>query len=493
MESYLRYQGQQLVERFDPATYVTLTRAMDTHDVSRGRGDYEEVLRSLRQPALVVSIDTDVLYWPGEQREVATLTPNARLAVIDSPHGHDAFLIDVDRLSDMVADFRGRPLAAPGGRARASPSSASSREQGVSLLVLGKGKVGAELLEQMRDAAHGARVRLRHRPAGRRRGRHAGARPSTTRASTSSAGARSSPPRRRPARWTRGARPRSSTGWRGCRARCSSTSPPTTAMEAVYEQAFRRGIHVVASNKRPLAVRYGGSSTSARRAASTTSTTTTRPRWGRACPSSARSGTSCTPATGCAAVEGSLSGTLGYLCASSRAASRSRSPCAGPWGSATPRRTRATTSPASTRRARRSSWRARWARSVALEDVRIDPFLPPELLAPGSPDELVEALRRHDEAMAAQVRALAAEGRVLRYLARIEPGPDGRVAVSVGPEEVDAAHLAARLVGVEALVAFTTARHADRPLVVQGAGVGGAITAGGVLAEIFRATGQGAR
>ena len=130
---------------------------------------------------------------------------------------------------------------------------------------------------------------------------------------------------------------------------------------------------------------------------------------------------------------------------------------------------------------------------VSLEDVRIVPFVPPELLAPGTPDELIAALRRHDEAMAAQVRALAAEGRVLRYLARIEPGPDGRVAVSVGPEAVDAAHLAARLVGVDALVAFTTARHADRPLVVQGSGVGGASTAGGVLAEIFRATGQGAR
>jgi homoserine dehydrogenase len=58
---------------------------------------------------------------------------------------------------------------------------------------------------------------------------------------------------------------------------------------------------------------------------------------------------------------------------------------------------------------------------------------------------------------------------------------------------VDASHPAARLVGVEALVAFTTARHAERPLVVQGTGVGGAHTAGAVLAEIFQSFGQGAR
>jgi len=58
--------------------------------------------------------------------------------------------------------------------------------------------------------------------------------------------------------------------------------------------------------------------------------------------------------------------------------------------------------------------------------------------------------------------------------------------VRVGPEAVDAEFPAARLVGVEAFVAFTTARHSERPLLVQGSGVGGASTAGALLAEIFR-------
>src|SRR5690606_31434038 len=97
---------------------------------------------------------------------------------------------------------------------------------------------------------------------------------------------------------------------------------------------------------------------------------------------------------------------------------------------------------------------------VALEEVKVEPFVPPEILAPGTPEDLLAALRREDAAMAAKVRRLGAEGKVLRYLARISVDPDGRVAVSAGTRAVGSSHPAARLVGVEAFVAFTTARHA---------------------------------
>lgn len=120
VESWLHHHGDRLLERFDADAYVTLTRAMDTHDVSRGRGGYEEVLRSIRCPALVVSIDSDVLYPPEEQAELASLIPGARLATLRSPHGHDAFLIDTKELDRMVAQFRRRRtgvvLAGPRGR-----------------------------------------------------------------------------------------------------------------------------------------------------------------------------------------------------------------------------------------------------------------------------------------------------------------------------------------------------------------------------------------
>jgi homoserine O-acetyltransferase len=106
VEEWLSGHGERLVERFDANTYVTLTYAMDGHDLARGRGRYPEVLASLRQPALVVAIDSDVLYPPEEQLELAAGLPNARLEWLRSPHGHDAFLIETRTLEAQLRDFR---------------------------------------------------------------------------------------------------------------------------------------------------------------------------------------------------------------------------------------------------------------------------------------------------------------------------------------------------------------------------------------------------
>jgi homoserine O-acetyltransferase len=106
MASYLQYQGQKLIERFDANTYITLTHAMDSHDVGRNRKDYQSVLQTIQQPTLVISIDSDVLYPPLEQQELVDLIPNAQLALLKSSHGHDAFLIDMEELNEMVVSFR---------------------------------------------------------------------------------------------------------------------------------------------------------------------------------------------------------------------------------------------------------------------------------------------------------------------------------------------------------------------------------------------------
>ncbi len=113
VESYLRYQGEKLVDRFDANSYVRLTQAMDTHDISAGRGRYEEVLAGIQQPTLVIGTDSDVLYPLAEQEELAELIPNAELAVLESPHGHDAFLIETEYLNNVIPTWIQQQASCP--------------------------------------------------------------------------------------------------------------------------------------------------------------------------------------------------------------------------------------------------------------------------------------------------------------------------------------------------------------------------------------------
>lgn len=108
VSGWLAHHGEQLVARFDANTYALLTHAMDSHDLARGRGEYRQVLAGIAQPTLVVSIPSDALYVPAEQRELADALPNATLAELESEHGHDGFLIDAQRLEPLVRGFRAR-------------------------------------------------------------------------------------------------------------------------------------------------------------------------------------------------------------------------------------------------------------------------------------------------------------------------------------------------------------------------------------------------
>ncbi|GAB4339102.1 MAG: homoserine O-acetyltransferase [Calditrichia bacterium] len=103
VENYLRYQGQKLVDRFNAHTYITLSRAIDSHDIFLGRGDVREVLGKLKIPALCIGISTDLLYPKEELEWLAKEIPLGEYREIDSIHGHDAFLIEYDQLNEMVA------------------------------------------------------------------------------------------------------------------------------------------------------------------------------------------------------------------------------------------------------------------------------------------------------------------------------------------------------------------------------------------------------
>jgi aspartokinase/homoserine dehydrogenase 1 len=124
---------------------------------------------------------------------------------------------------------------------------------------------------------------------------------------------------------------------------------------------------------------------------------------------------------------------------------------------------------------------------LELRDVAVEPFVDASLLAEEDPERFLRSLVSHDAASSAQVQRLVAAGRTLRYLVQIVPGAEGRK-VRVGPVAVEAGHPAVPLRGAEALVAFTTARYRDYPLIVRGAGAGGDVTAAGVLADVLRLT-----
>jgi len=106
VQSYLRYQGEKINRRFDANTYVRLTQAMNDFDLGKGRGAYPGILESIRQPALVVSISSDLLYPPHEQKLLARHLPHAEHALLNSADGHDGFLIECKNLAGLITQFR---------------------------------------------------------------------------------------------------------------------------------------------------------------------------------------------------------------------------------------------------------------------------------------------------------------------------------------------------------------------------------------------------
>jgi homoserine O-acetyltransferase len=105
-QSYLRYQGQKFVKRFDSNCYIAMTRKLDTHDVSRGRAPtIADALALIEQPTLVLGIESDGLFTFAEQEEIAEHVRDARLERIESAEGHDAFLLQFEQVNHYILGF----------------------------------------------------------------------------------------------------------------------------------------------------------------------------------------------------------------------------------------------------------------------------------------------------------------------------------------------------------------------------------------------------
>ena len=106
VQSYLDYQGVKLTERFDAGTYVTLTEAMNRHDIGRGRGGLNKALAASQVPTMIAGVDTDILYPYHQQEHLSRNLGNLlAMAKISSPVGHDAFLVECRQVSRIIRHF----------------------------------------------------------------------------------------------------------------------------------------------------------------------------------------------------------------------------------------------------------------------------------------------------------------------------------------------------------------------------------------------------
>jgi homoserine O-acetyltransferase/O-succinyltransferase len=110
VSSYLDHHGVKLVRRFDAASYVVLTEAMNGHDVGRGRGGIASALARFRGEVAVAGVDSDRLYPIEQQHELARhlIAPDARATVIRSPYGHDSFLLETDAVGAVLRELLDR-------------------------------------------------------------------------------------------------------------------------------------------------------------------------------------------------------------------------------------------------------------------------------------------------------------------------------------------------------------------------------------------------
>lgn len=115
-QSYMQYQASKFLKRFDANCYIHLTSKMDTHDVTRERlptiadmdkhrpniDDLKEVLSVVPPKALVISVESDVLFRNEYQVLLAECLPQARFVNLDSPDGHDGFLLEFEALGGLI-------------------------------------------------------------------------------------------------------------------------------------------------------------------------------------------------------------------------------------------------------------------------------------------------------------------------------------------------------------------------------------------------------
>lgn len=103
--SYQQYQGEKLAKRFNAFSYYFLSMGMDSHHVGRGRISTEAALQQIKAKALVIGLDTDILFPLSEQKFLAEKIPDAAFVSIHSIYGHDGFLLEFEQIEKVIKNF----------------------------------------------------------------------------------------------------------------------------------------------------------------------------------------------------------------------------------------------------------------------------------------------------------------------------------------------------------------------------------------------------
>lgn len=106
-ESYQRYQGEKLAKRFNAFSYYFLSKSMDSHNLGRDRGGIANALKKIKAFTMSIGIETDILFPLQEQQLLAESIPGAGFTLIQSPYGHDGFLLEFDQLAPIIRSFAG--------------------------------------------------------------------------------------------------------------------------------------------------------------------------------------------------------------------------------------------------------------------------------------------------------------------------------------------------------------------------------------------------
>jgi homoserine O-acetyltransferase/O-succinyltransferase len=498
VERYLSRQGEKLRARFDVHTYLTLLDAMDSHDVGRGRGGVASALRPVSGRIIGVGIPGDLLYDPLDVRRWTEIA-GAEYREIESPKGHDGFLLEGKQVSALVREVltatateHYRPGAAGGpapgygldvhanrngSRQHASEATRAPRAD---VVILGYGRIGRELARQL-DGATG-RIGVRVAAVIDRSGfvldpdGLTGPRLETLADSKESGMALADAPF--------GVRATASEALAAIRQLDLSrpilvdlTASDTTPE---LEEAIAAGMNVVLANKRPLADLRDATRGLARHAAAHGRRVLHEATVGAGLPLLDTISKLQESGDEVLAIEGCPSGTLGYLF--------------GEIGRGTPFSTalRAAMALGYTEPDPREDLSgmdvARKALILAqllgyegtLDKVEVESLVPDDLRSVAAA-EFLARLEELDSVWRERVTDAHASGRVLRYRATVTAE-----SVRVGLVAVDLSSSFATLTGTDNQFAITTTRYRANPIVITGPGAGVAVTAAGVLNDVLK-------